>query len=597
MSTASPRSETSDAAFAKRLRRCAFLAAAAVILIPSAALAGWVLEIDALKRVLPGLVAMNPVTACTFLIAGAGLAFAARENRRIPVACACAVALVGVAILCRYLFGWNSGIDRIFFTRALGDNVMAPTTAFNFLLTGLALALLDWESRRGARPAQVLAVCAVLLSLLALTGYLYGVEKLYRLRSFIAMAVHTAFTFLLLAGGLLCARPERGLMARFTSRRAGGAMLRRLLFAQVAVPFLLGWLSLQGYRAGWFEAALGFSLFVVAAILFIATLSWRNAALLDREDAERSDAEAALRETHAGLETAVQQRTAELTQAVAGIRDGLAVLGSSSAEVLHSSSTLAASANETAASVAETTASIEQVRQTVQRASDRAQGVAESARQTVETSGTGTRATQETTASMERIHAEMQSIAGSMMQLGEQGRAIGEIIAAVDDLAEQSNLLAVNAAIEAASAGAHGKGFAVVADEVKYLAGQSRQATKQVRTILTDIQKASAAAALTTGQAAKAVEAGVATASQAGESIVALASNVGAAAHAAAQIAASSQQQLVGIEHIALAMEQIKMASLQNVDQAKQLEAAARSLNALGQRLKELVERHQGSAP
>ncbi|MEO7319881.1 MAG: hypothetical protein ABIZ56_12900, partial [Chthoniobacteraceae bacterium] len=78
MSTASPRSEASDAAFAARLRSCALLAAAAVILIPIAALAGWVLEIDALKRVLPDLVAMNPVTACTFLIAGAGLAFAAR---------------------------------------------------------------------------------------------------------------------------------------------------------------------------------------------------------------------------------------------------------------------------------------------------------------------------------------------------------------------------------------------------------------------------------------------------------------------------------------------------------------------------------------
>src|SRR4028119_1286641 len=107
---------------------------------------------------------------------------------------------------------------------------------------------------------------------------------------------------------------------------------------------------------------------------------------------------------------------------------------------------------------------------------------------------------------MQRIREQMEAIGESMMRLSEQSQAIGAIIATVDDLAQQSNLLAVNAAIEAAKAGEQGKGFAVVAQEVKSLADQSKQATTQVRTILNDIQKATGAAVMATEQGSKAVE-------------------------------------------------------------------------------------------
>ena len=98
----------------------------------------------------------------------------------------------------------------------------------------------------------------------------------------------------------------------------------------------------------------------------------------------------------------------------------------------------------------------------------------------------------------QRIREQMEAIAESMVRLSEQGQAIGQIIATVEDLAAQSNLLAVNASIEAAKAGEHGKGFGVVAQEVKSLAEQSKQATNQVRTILSDIQKATTAAVMAT---------------------------------------------------------------------------------------------------
>ena len=179
------------------------------------------------------------------------------------------------------------------------------------------------------------------------------------------------------------------------------------------------------------------------------------------------------------------------------------------------------------------------------------------------------------------------------MRLSEQSQAICEIIATVNDLAEQSNLLAVNAAIEAAKAGEQGKGFAVVAQEVKSLAEQSKEATAQVRAILNDIQKATNAAVLATEQGNKAVEAGVRQSRDANEAINLMGRNIEDSAQAALQIAASSQQQLTGMDQVALAMENIKQASEQNVAGMKQVEVTTQSLHELGQKLKGLVAQYQ----
>ena len=191
---------------------------------------------------------------------------------------------------------------------------------------------------------------------------------------------------------------------------------------------------------------------------------------------------------------------------------------------------------------------------------------------------------------MSHIKGQTDSIAQSIVRLSEQSQAIGEIIASVNGLAEQSNMLAVNAAIEAAKAGEHGKGFAVVAQEVKSLAEQSKQATVQVRAILSDIQKATHTAVMATEQGTKAVDSAVKQSSATGEAIRGLTDSIAEAAQAATQIAASSQQQLVGMDQVALAMENIKQASTQNVAATRQAEQAARNLSELGHRLRSLIE-------
>lgn len=283
----------------------------------------------------------------------------------------------------------------------------------------------------------------------------------------------------------------------------------------------------------------------------------------------------------------------DLRDQLRGLSEGANTLGSAASEIVASTTQLATSANESATAVSETTTTVEEVRQTAQMASQKAKLVADTAQRAAQFSQTGRKSTLDMAAGMERIRQQMESIAASMVRLSEQGQAIGQIIATVEDLAAQSNLLAVNAAIEAAKAGEHGRGFSVVAQEVKSLAEQSRQATNQVRSILSDIQKATAAAVMATEQGTKAVESGTKQTETAGESIQSLTGSVTEAAQAATQIAASSQQQLVGMDQVAVAMENIKQASTQNVASAKQLETAARNLNDLGQRIKQMVERYK----
>jgi methyl-accepting chemotaxis protein len=281
---------------------------------------------------------------------------------------------------------------------------------------------------------------------------------------------------------------------------------------------------------------------------------------------------------------------ANLRRQTQEIQEGVSVLAASAGEILASTTQVASGAAETASAVNETTATVEEVKQTTQLASQKAQHVADSAQRSLQVSQSGRKSVEESSAGMSRIQEQMATIAECIVNLSEQSQAIGEIIATVNDLAEQSNLLAVNASIEAAKAGEHGKGFAVVAQEVKSLAVQSKQATAQVRALLNDIQKATNAAVMATELGSKVVEAGEKQTSEAGEAIRILTESIAESANASLQITATSQQQLIGMDQIALAMENISEASMLSVTSTKQVELSAQNLHELGQKLKRLVE-------
>jgi methyl-accepting chemotaxis protein len=293
------------------------------------------------------------------------------------------------------------------------------------------------------------------------------------------------------------------------------------------------------------------------------------------------------------LTKAFRQMTDNFRSSITGITEGIALLGSSASEILATTTQVSAAAAENVVAVNETTTTVEEVRQAVQLSSQKAKGVSESSQKLANVSHAGQKSVEETTMEINRIRVQMESIAKTIVSLSEQSQSIGGIIASVTDIADQSNLLAVNAAIEAAKAGEQGKGFAVVAQEIRSLAEQSKQATSEVRKILNDVQKATNMAVMVTEQGSKAVESGVKQAIQAGEAIKALTNATSEAVQAAIQIVASSQQQVVGMDQIGKAMENINQATAENSASIKQTEAAAKNINELGQKLKQLVSRYK----
>ncbi len=284
-----------------------------------------------------------------------------------------------------------------------------------------------------------------------------------------------------------------------------------------------------------------------------------------------------------------------ITRGIVGsIRAAANVLASSASETLAATTEQAAGATEEVTAVQETSSTVEELRQTVQMTAEKMRAVAEQVEKTNALSLEGRRSVEQSIQSIQDVKARLGSLAERVLTLAEHGQRIAEITATVSDLADQSQLLAVNAAIEAAKAGETGRGFAVVATEVKGLAEQSKQSAGQVRGILGEIQKATQSAVMAAEQAVKTSEAGAAVAASAGAAIGGLSDSASASAQAARQVLAAAQQQMAGIEQIALAMRNIQQSSSQSVAGTRQIERAAHDLTAEARRLVALVGR--GSA-
>jgi methyl-accepting chemotaxis protein len=262
-------------------------------------------------------------------------------------------------------------------------------------------------------------------------------------------------------------------------------------------------------------------------------------------------------------------------------------------EILAATAQQALGANEQSAAIAQTTTTVDELKTVAEQSVVRAQEVASASQRTFEVSRTGWQAVGKTIDSIAQTRTRVEGIAENILALSEQTQQVGEIIDTVNDIAAQSNILALNASVEAARAGEYGKGFAVVAVEVRNLAEQSRQATAQVRVILSDIQKATNTTVMATEEGTKQVEEGVELASQAGGAIEQLASVIEESAQAATQMVAGGRQQAAGVEQIAVAMQNIKQVTVQSLESTRQAEKAVRDLNELARSLNEILEQYQ----
>ncbi len=289
------------------------------------------------------------------------------------------------------------------------------------------------------------------------------------------------------------------------------------------------------------------------------------------------------------LGNAINRMLDRLHTVTVEISSALRQIDADTHEILSATGRQITMASEQDKVVTETTATVNEVRATVTETAERVQSVAETAQVSVNISRAGSEAVQETISGMELIRRKTEDIADNILVLSEHTQQIGEIIATVNNLADQSRMLALNASVEAARAGEEGKGFAVVALEVRNLADQNRDATVQVREILGEIQRATNAAVMVTEEGSKGVDQGQVLVNRAGDAIRDLAHAIEEAALAAMQIAASTRQQTIGMDQLTQAMRTIKHATAETVTSTMQVEASVQRLRKVADRVNEVL--------
>ncbi len=277
------------------LRHMPTLAGAALAVISVSVLLGWSFDRDELKSILTGFEAMKVNTALCFLLAGLGLIL--RDRRGPRLACAGLLSALAGVTLAEYATGLSFGIDQLLFSdtpvaHTLYPGRMVHITAACFVLSGAALLLLT--VRRGRWAQQALSLTVGILGLSGLLGYAYDVKALYQFTGHTGIALHTAAGLVVLATGLLFARPD-GMASILTGAGPGAQLARRFLPVAILLPLALGWLQELGNRTGLTEPGLSAGLFTLATMVSLLAGVWWIAWALNRADAARRETEAQLR--------------------------------------------------------------------------------------------------------------------------------------------------------------------------------------------------------------------------------------------------------------------------------------------------------------
>jgi methyl-accepting chemotaxis protein len=246
--------------------------------------------------------------------------------------------------------------------------------------------------------------------------------------------------------------------------------------------------------------------------------------------------------------------------------------------------------NQQAAALQEAQATVQEIRQTSLVASQKAQAVLEVAERADEISKSGETAIEESLAALTEIRKQVEAMAETISDLTERTRQIGLITETVKDLADQSNILALNASIEAVRSGEHGKGFGVVAREIRSLADQSIQATQRVREILEDISTAIRGTVAITEKGAQRMEGGLAQVNVSGERLRELSGIVRDNSAAVRQIAAAVSQQNAGITQIVAAVSDLNSMMDETVKRIETTTSSVGTLREATDRISEVID-------
>lgn len=255
-----------------------------IVLAASLVLVGWATGSGLLKSVLPDLDSMKPNTAVCFILFGLGVWCRKPNptrkhldaNRILGLSSAAVMGLIALLTLGQYLSGSNLGIDELLFNdpASAAPGRMAFLVAINFFLLAVVLLTLDWQTEHGHRPGLWLVLLVAANSFVAILGYIYGVEALYRVWAVNSIALHTAALFLVACGAVVVSRPESMFVQRIFGSGIAGVINRILLPAAIVLWPLIAWLRWQGELAGWYSTATGLALHAFSNVFLFAALAW-----------------------------------------------------------------------------------------------------------------------------------------------------------------------------------------------------------------------------------------------------------------------------------------------------------------------------------
>ncbi|MGE5497055.1 MAG: methyl-accepting chemotaxis protein [Syntrophothermus sp.] len=264
---------------------------------------------------------------------------------------------------------------------------------------------------------------------------------------------------------------------------------------------------------------------------------------------------------------------------------------SASSEISSSAEQMAAGAQEQSSQTSEVASAIEQMANTIIETSKNTGLAAEASAKAGQIARDGENIIQATVNGMNKI-AEVVSRASMMVsELGKNSDQIGEIVQVIEDIADQTNLLALNAAIEAARAGEQGRGFAVVADEVRKLAERTTKATKEIGGMIKKIQSDTSNAVDSINEGTKEVEKGMELAQKSGDSLAEILKSTDSVIDIVNQVAAASEEQSSASEQISKNIEGINSVTQESAAGVQQIARATEDLSRLTVNLQELTSR------